>query len=386
MAAERNLASVLSTSRSVSILYFPTDFDGSGHYRCLAPGRQLNIQYGWEVALPPFVSSEREDGWLEVNYQFSMDPPRPDADIFVLQRRLERQTNTEGVDALHKYGKQVVVEMDDGYLHLPAYNPASSGSDPKTNPEANRDWFHEGMRRADAVSAATPALAEHYAHFNSNITVIRNYLDWPMWENVEQQSEVDRGGKVRVGWQGVLYWREGDLKLLAGLLGPWLEKNPHVEFVAAGDSTIHDMLGVPKGQRVSIPSDSFRSGMVPDITANMDIGLIPLAPNKFNEEKSWLKGLEYAACGIPCVASPTESYRSWVDEGVNGFLAKRGHDWVKKLDLLVNDDELRRKMGRAARDKVSRFTIQGHAHEWRDFFNGVLGPPVTEGVMVEDAA
>lgn len=355
-----------------SILYFPTDFDGSGHYRCLAPGRQLAQQYGWDVAIPPFSSQEREDGWLIVQYQFSIDPPNPDADVFVLQRRLERQFNEGGIDALQRQGRRVVVETDDGYMHLPAYNPAYNGSDPKHNAEINRDWFHLGIRKADAVSVSTPALAECYSKLNPNVTVVPNYLDWLMWENVEQQSEVERP-KVRVGWMGVLYWREGDLKILQGLLGPWLERNKHVEFVAAGDPAVHDLLGVPADQRISIPQDAFRNGMVPDITATMDVGLVPLVMNRFNEEKSWLKGLEYAACGIPCVASPTESYRSWVEPGVNGFLAKRGHDWIRHLDLLVNDDELRRNMGRAARAKASTHTVQEHAWEWRSFYGDVLG-------------
>jgi hypothetical protein len=39
------------------------------------------------------------------------------------------------------------------------------------------------------------------------------------------------------------------------------------------------------------------------------VGLVPLTRGPFNEAKSYLKGLEYAAAGIPFIATPTEEYQ-----------------------------------------------------------------------------
>jgi glycosyltransferase involved in cell wall biosynthesis len=157
-------------------------------------------------------------------------------------------------------------------------------------------------------------------------------------------------------------------------IGKWLEKNPNVEFVAAsGDSRVHDILNVPQAQRVTTNSVNFRDMDLADITAVMDIGLVPLDRIPFNEAKSHLKGMEYAACGIPCIATPTESYRYWVEDGVNGFLAKSEKEWTSRLDELVADKSLRTRMGEAARMKASQNTIQEHWQEWEDVYGRILG-------------
>jgi hypothetical protein len=61
----------------------------------------------------------------------------------------------------------------------------------KASLKANYE-MHEGFRHADALTVSTPQLAEDYADYNDNIFVLRNYLDWEMWDDVEQQSEVER--------------------------------------------------------------------------------------------------------------------------------------------------------------------------------------------------
>jgi predicted O-methyltransferase YrrM len=86
--------------------------------------------------------------------------------------------------------------------------------------------------------------------------------------------------------------------------------------------------------------------------------------------------MEYAACGIPCIASPTESYRDyWLKgkEGEIGLLARWQKDWVDHLELLVNDDDLRRRMGRAARAEAERHTIQEHYVQWERLYQRLLG-------------
>jgi len=220
---------------------------------------------------------------------------------------------------------------------------------------------------ADVVTAATPALAVQLGRYNRNVRVLPNFLDWELWEHVPQQYEQERR-RIRVGWMGSTKWHAWDVRVLAGVLGPWLERHPEVEFVAAGDPKAHDLLGVPLGQRVSTARVPFHERSLPDITATFDIGLVPLLECEFNECKSYLKGLEYAACGIPVVASPTEQYRGFVESGVDGFLARRPSDWVRALDELVGDAELRFRMGRAARLKAARMTIQEHAHLWEDVY------------------
>jgi L-lactate utilization protein LutB len=49
------------------------------------------------------------------------------------------------------------------------------------------------------------------------------------------------------------------------------------------------------------------------------------------------------------VASDVAPYHRSIRNGVNGYLAKNAKDWIKYLEGLVRDEELRRIMGGNAR-------------------------------------
>jgi glycosyltransferase involved in cell wall biosynthesis len=99
-------------------------------------------------------------------------------------------------------------------------------------------------------------------------------------------------------------------------------------------------------------------------TLDFDIGLAPLAVTEFNLSKSNVKVLEYAARGIPAVATDCEIYRSFIRHGENGFLVSEEHEWLKYLSVLANDDGLRAKMGEQARQDVRAWTIEKNWPRW----------------------
>ena len=124
---------------------------------------------------------------------------------------------------------------------------------------------------------------------------------------------------------------------------------------------------IPEAQRVTTSRTSFRCLDLPLITACMDVGLVPLASNVFNEAKSALKGMEYAACGIPCLATPTGEYRRFVQEGETGFLCKSPREFVQRLDMLYADRKLAERLGRQARKNVRQFAIDRTVTDWEDW-------------------
>lgn len=363
------------------ICLLPSDTWGVGSYRVLFPGRELEKR-GHEVV--SHLDRTQLARWdpaggnipLVNVYDFDRETARPsrlfDADSYVFQRRMER-ISPAAIRQLRRCGKHVVGELDDNYDDLPVSSPGWKVL--RKHPDKlSVDWLNEGLRFCNLVTVSTPALQEHYSRYNGNVQVLPNFLDWDMWRDVTPQYEVERP-KVRVGWMGWLRWRGDDLERLRSWIGPWLQQHPNVEFVSvgelggnrksrreAGHVSVHDYLRIPRAQRVTVRGAPFQR--LPEITATIDIGLVPLEPSEFNECKSYLKGLEYAACGIPCVASPSQQYREFVREGVDGFLAANPGDWVGRLDELVGDDDLRRQMGRAALEKARSLTIGRHWRLW----------------------
>ena len=86
-----------------------------------------------------------------------------------------------------------------------------------------------------------------------------------------------------------------------------------------------------------------------------DIGLAPLPDNRYTRGKCGFKILQYAAAGLPSVASPVGVNAEHVQHGVTGFHAASHADWVEKLTQLIEDTPLRTRMGQAAQEGMGGF-------------------------------
>lgn len=363
----------------MEICFIPQNFDGSGCYRCLFPADMLSQKGGHHTFMPQFV--KRGEDELSVDIEWQLDVFPMDADLYVFQMPLHPVWYNI-IRQVKKAGGKVVVEIDDDLTNLDSSNPAERGTRPaigKRRKDGDRTVLYRCLGLADAVTVATPALDVAYRKFTkAPFYILRNYLDWRMWDNVRPAYErPNPRGRVRVGYVGALKWHRADVEFLNGWFVDWLLSHPDVDFVAAGDPGIHDYLGTPERQRISTCTVSFRHLELPDIVATFDIGLVPLASSVFNEGKSHLKGMEYAGAGIPSVCSPTESYRYWFHgggaAGGTGFLGD-GHDqWVSILDRLAADGELRRRMGMAGRAVAEQNSIQNNWREWERAYSEVCG-------------
>ncbi len=162
------------------VAYFPSDLDGPAFYRCLFPAALLSAN-GHTCVMPKMTIIPGTQ-----IYQMNIDTEalgELDADLFVLQQRREAQW-VDGVKDLHDQNKLVICETDDADLHMPKWHPGAKGWSRSKSPMANRHWQFTIYRMADAMTVATPALAEMYQRFNPNIHVLRNYLNWEMWKSV----------------------------------------------------------------------------------------------------------------------------------------------------------------------------------------------------------
>ncbi len=54
---------------------------------------------------------------------------------------------------------------------------------------------------------------------------------------------------------------------------------------------------------------------------------------------------------MPTVASATRTFREAIEDGVDGFVATTEEEWTGKLERLILDSGLRKRMGERAREK-----------------------------------
>ncbi len=83
-----------------------------------------------------------------------------------------------------------------------------------------------------------------------------------------------------------------------------------------------------------------------------DIGIMPLSDDEFSRGKCAFKLLQYMAAGLPCVASPVGANCEVVQTGRTGILASTPEAWEAALSALLQDAELRLRMGREGRHRA----------------------------------
>ena len=102
----------------------------------------------------------------------------------------------------------------------------------------------------------------------------------------------------------------------------------------------------------------------------IDIGLMPLEDDSWSEGKCGFKIIQYLALGIPAVASPVGVNKTIVEDGHNGFLCVTEADWYRRLELLLQDPQLRSRLGEAGRRKMQQqYSIEANAGNFISLFS-----------------
>ncbi len=97
---------------------------------------------------------------------------------------------------------------------------------------------------------------------------------------------------------------------------------------------------------------------------------MPLPDNEWTKGKCAMKGLQYMALEIPTIMSPVGVNSEIIQDRENGFLASTAEEWVKKLSLLIEDEELRKRVGKAGRKTVEAdYSVEVNKEKWLRAFS-----------------
>lgn len=240
---------------------------------------------------------------------------------------------------LRRYSKKLIYDFDDAVMYSPK-NP-ESGSSSHFRP------FSRTVKLADMIIAGNSYLAEHARKFNPNVEILPTGLDT---EAYKVQAGPRNDGKIRLVWIG----SKSTLRYLA-------EIKPALEEIGSRfDNVILRIICDDFLNLQNIPVEKYLWSEETEATdiSTCDIGLAPLPDNRFTRGKCGFKILQYAAAGLPVIASPVGVNTDYIQQGGNGYLADGASDWVDKLCQLISDSQLRKQMGQTGRAKVQRFDLR----------------------------
>lgn len=210
---------------------------------------------------------------------------------------------------------------------------------------------------ADVVVTPSPVLAEIVSPLNRNVHVYGNYV--PKWIT---EVMVSPPQEFTVGYQGG-DTHTYDIAEVGPELMRFILRHPDTRMRIWGSKAYEG----PAADRVSVTPWE-RDLRRYYLSLRMSVGLAPLERTPFNLAKSAIKAVEYAALGIPTIATNTITYAETVDNGVTGLLVNKGQ-WYDALHTLKNDFFARSLMAANARTRAAKWTTEHNVRRYGDILD-----------------
>lgn len=251
-------------------------------------------------------------------------------------------------------GVKYIVDYDDAVFH---------NYDQSSNPVIKkflRNKIANVMRYSEIVVAGNGYLAEYASRSGAKkIQIIPTVIDLDRYP-LKQKSDFE---KFVVGWIGTKTTFEKHLLPCKEWIKELQNQDSDIHFHIVGITEDMDL-----GENVKYIQWT-ENTEVPEIL-KMDVGIMPLQDSEWEKGKCAYKLIQYAACGIPGVASDVGMNKEVCIDNETGLIAENPAGWIEKIRGIKKETDQRLRMGRNARKLVeAKYCIQVTSKKWIKLLN-----------------
>jgi glycosyltransferase involved in cell wall biosynthesis len=245
---------------------------------------------------------------------------------------------------IRKNARKIVYDFDDSVMYR-----NSKAANPESNTRVK--MFKNMVNASDHVIAGNQFLKDNTTPYTNNVTTIPSPIDMTLYP-LKKYSE--KNDNITLGWIGAtgsIHYLE-KMKPVFEALGKKYE-DLRLKIIC---DTFFDCDNITVEKKLWCEQEE-----VADIQS-LDIGLMPLMDDPWSHGKCGLKILQCLAVGVPVVCSPAGINKEIVEDGVHGFWANTQEEWIEKLEILINDHDLRKRMGMEGRKRViEHYSLKANA-------------------------
>lgn len=224
--------------------------------------------------------------------------------------------------------------------------------------------------------STTSFLAEKLKEKNKKVFIVPNKLsnkDLKIIGNILKNKKISNDNKIKIGYFSGTMSHNKDFAIITDVITRAMEKYENIELFLVGPLNVENKLNKFKNRIVQLAYVPRKKHF--ENVSKVDINLAPLeVGNPFCEARSELKFFEAGILKIPTVVSATQTFKEAIGDGIDGFIAGTSEEWTEKLERLIKDKELRKKMGEKAREKALRKYTNKNSNnqEYYDYLKGKL--------------
>lgn len=197
-------------------------------------------------------------------------------------------------------------------------------------------------RLSTSITVGNSYLAEYARRFNDNVFIVPTSIDINCYQPVENEKTSER---IVVGWTGSST-SQYHLEAFEPVLAELIKKRGNDVEIRVISNREPSFKTIPYTWREWSPQTEVKE------IAEIDIGIMPTPDDEWSRGKCALKALQYMSLGIPAICTDMGANRDAVNHGENGFLAKSPEQWFNYFETLIDDSQLRLKLGKQARETI----------------------------------
>ncbi len=207
------------------------------------------------------------------------------------------------------------------------------------------------------VTVGNKFLGEYAGRFSKNVKIIPTVVNTDTVHGQVQEQETE---KPAVGWTGSFT----TLVYLNKVLPVLQRLQDKIDFTFYVIADQDPALPLKNYQFIRWKSDTETEDLL-----RFHIGLMPLTDDVISRGKCGFKAIQYMALGIPPLVSPVGVNTDIVQDDVNGFICDEEKEWEEKLERLLLQTELRKRIGMEARRKIEQ---QYSVHSTKELFLNIF--------------
>lgn len=223
----------------------------------------------------------------------------------------------------------------------------------------NPTKINETIKNADLVFAGNEYLKQYALQFNDSVIIVPTTINTEEYKPIPHEQ---KSSPITIGWSGSLTTIKHFKYALPFLTELKKEYGDKLRIKVIGDSSY-------RNDELSIQGIAWsKKNELADLS-EIDIGIMPLPDDAWAKGKCGLKGLQYMSLAIPTVMSPVGVNSEIIKDGINGLLAATTEEWILKIKMLIENPQLRMKLGNAARETVLKhYSVEANKHLYLESF------------------
>lgn len=216
------------------------------------------------------------------------------------------------------------------------------------------------IENASKVFAGNEYLATYARKYNQDVVIVPTTIDTEVYKNTGRNQTA---GKVCIGWSGSFSTIQHFSLAIPALKKIKEKYGDKVFFKIIGDGNYYC-------EELKTSGSPWVAATEIEDLSGIDIGIMPLPDDEWAKGKCGLKGLQYMALNIATLMSPVGVNKDIIQNGVNGYLPSNENEWLDTLSMLVENAELRSKIGQAGRQTViNKYSVDGWKEKYLEYFN-----------------